>query len=64
MKDLTYAEFIAKIQHAFNGKKFALTAQRETILHIIYESTDHPDIDEIYLRARKVDKKLGIATVY
>jgi Fur family transcriptional regulator, ferric uptake regulator len=64
MKDLTYAEFIAKIQHAFNGKKFALTAQREIILHIIYESTDHPDIDEIYLRARKVDQKLGIATVY
>ena len=64
MKDLTYEDFIAKIQRAFKDKKFALTNQRETILRIIYDSTDHPDIDEIYLRARKVDNKIGIATVY
>jgi Fur family ferric uptake transcriptional regulator len=64
MKDLTYEDFIAKIQRAFKDKKFALTNQRETILRIIYDSTDHPDIDEIYLRARKVDSKIGIATVY
>ena len=41
-----------------------MTAQRETILRTIYDSDDHPDIDEIYLRARNVDKKIGIATVY
>jgi Fur family ferric uptake transcriptional regulator len=33
-------------------------------LRIIYESKDHPDIDEIYLRARASDPKIGIATVY
>ncbi len=64
MKGLTYEDFVSKIQKAFKDKKFALTAQREIILRIIYESTDHPDIDEIYLRARKVDGKIGIATVY
>lgn len=64
MKEQGYQDFIAKIQEAFKGKKFALTSQRETILRIIYESSDHPDIDEIYLRARKVDNKIGIATVY
>ena len=64
MKGLTYEDFVSKIQRSFKDKKFALTAQREIILRIIYESTDHPDIDEIYLRARKVDGKIGIATVY
>lgn len=64
MKNLTYEEFISKIQQSFKNKRFTMTAQREVILRIIYNSTDHPDIDEIYLRARNVDPKIGIATVY
>ena len=64
MKNLSYEEFVDKIQKSFKDKKFTMTAQRETILRTIYDSDDHPDIDEIYLRARNVDKKIGIATVY
>lgn len=64
MKNLSYEEFVAKIQNSFKDKKFTMTSQREVILRTIYDSEDHPDIDEIYLRARKVDPKIGIATVY
>lgn len=64
VKNLTYEEFISKIQKSFKNKKFTMTAQREIVLRIIYDSTDHPDIDEIYLRARNIDKNIGIATVY
>ena len=28
------------------------------------ESTDHPDVDELYKRVSKIDKKISIATVY
>lgn len=63
-KGMTYEHFIQKIHQAFDGKRFTITSQRETVLRIIYDSDDHPDIDEIYLRARSVDPKIGIATVY
>ncbi len=63
-KQSTYEQFLEKIQQAFAGKRFTITSQREIVLKIIYESDDHPDIDEIYLRARAIDKGIGIATVY
>jgi len=63
-KSMSYKQFLEKIQQAFVDKRFTITSQREIVLRIIYESDDHPDIDEIYLRARKVDQKIGIATVY
>ena len=28
------------------------------------ESTDHPNVDELYSRVSKVDSKISIATVY
>ncbi len=63
-KNMTYEQFVEKIQQAFSHKKFTITSQREIVLRIIYESDDHPDIDEIYLRSRSADHKIGIATVY
>ena len=60
MKNLSYEEFVDKIQKSFKDKKFTMTAQREIILRTIYDSEDHPDIDEIYLRSRKVDAKIGV----
>ena len=61
---ITFEQFLGKIKEDFAGKRFTITSQRETVLRIIYESKDHPDIDEIYLRARESDSKIGIATVY
>jgi len=61
---MTFEQFMEKIKEDFSHKRFTITTQRETILRIIYESNDHPDIDEIYLRARETDPKIGIATVY
>jgi len=28
------------------------------------ESTDHPDVDELYTRVSKIDSKISIATIY
>ena len=41
-----------------------LTEQRKVIAKVMSESTDHPDVDELYNRANKIDPKISIATVY
>ena len=45
-------------------KGVKLTDQRRIIAKIMSESEDHPDVDELYKRASKIDSKISIATVY
>ena len=46
------------------AKGVKLTDQRKIIAKIMSDSQDHPDVDELYKRASKVDSKISIATVY
>ncbi len=41
-----------------------LTENRRIIARVISDSHDHPDVDEVYKRATKINPKIGIATVY
>ena len=41
-----------------------MTEQRKLIVKVLSESTDHPDVESVYSRVSKVDKRIGIATVY
>ena len=51
-------------------KGVKLTEQRKIIVKVLSESketygeSDHPDVDELYIRVSKVDPKISIATVY
>ena len=45
-------------------KGLRITNQRELVISIIENSTDHPDVDELYKRASIKDKSVSIATVY
>ena len=45
-------------------KGVKLTDQRKIIAKIMSDSQDHPDVDELYKRASKIDSKISIATVY
>ena len=45
-------------------KGVKLTDQRKIIAKIMSEAQDHPDVDELYNRASKIDPKISIATVY
>ena len=47
---------------AENGVKF--THQRKIIADVISNSNDHPDANEVYLRANKIDPRISLATVY
>tara|TARA_Y100000996_G_scaffold401363_1_gene372229 strand:+ start:724 stop:1131 length:408 start_codon:yes stop_codon:yes gene_type:complete len=46
------------------AKGVKLTDQRRIIAKIMSNSQDHPDVDELYKRAAKIDAKISIATVY
>ena len=45
-------------------KGVKLTEQRKIIAKVMSESTDHPDVDELYNRVNKIDSRISIATVY
>ena len=46
------------------AKGVKLTEQRKIIAKVMSEANDHPDVDELYNRASKIDSKISIATVY
>ena len=46
------------------AKGVKLTDQRRVIAQVMSESTDHPNVDELYNRVSKIDPKISIATVY
>ena len=46
------------------SKGVKLTDQRKIIAQVMSESSDHPDVDELYNRVSKIDSKISIATVY
>lgn len=54
------ADIIARCE----AKGLRMTDQRRVVARVIGESDDHPDVEELYARAAKVDPKISIATVY
>lgn len=46
------------------AKGLRMTGQRRTIAAVLQESTDHPDVEELYARASALDAAISIATVY
>ncbi|MGH1398927.1 MAG: Fur family transcriptional regulator [Alphaproteobacteria bacterium] len=41
-----------------------MTGQRKVILKVLGEADDHPSVEEVYDRAKEIDKSVSIATVY
>jgi Fur family transcriptional regulator, ferric uptake regulator len=41
-----------------------MTDQRRIVAKVIGDAQDHPDVEELYARAAKVDPKISLATVY
>ena len=41
-----------------------MTEQRKTIVKVLTDSADHPDVEAVHKRASSIDKRIGIATVY
>lgn len=41
-----------------------MTDQRRIIARVIEDSTDHPDVEELYRRSSSIDPNISISTVY
>ncbi|MCB1592782.1 MAG: transcriptional repressor [Alphaproteobacteria bacterium] len=41
-----------------------MTGQRKAILEVLKSSGDHPSVEEVYDRAKRLDSSISIATVY
>ena len=54
------ADIIARCE----AKGLRMTDQRRVVARVIGESEDHPDVEELYARAARVDPKISLATVY
>ena len=52
------------IEQKCTKKGVKLTDQRRIIAKVMSESSDHPNVDELYKRVNLIDKKISIATVY
>jgi Fur family ferric uptake transcriptional regulator len=46
------------------AKGLRMTDQRRVVARVIEEAEDHPDVEELYLRASRIDPRISIATVY
>ena len=45
-------------------KGIKLTHQRKIIAQVITDAKDHPDANEVFMRANKIDNRISLATVY
>lgn len=45
-------------------KGLKMTGQRRIIARVLSEAADHPDVEEVYKRATRIDSGISIATVY
>jgi Fur family ferric uptake transcriptional regulator len=41
-----------------------MTGQRRVIARVLSDASDHPDVEELYRRASRLDQHISIATVY
>jgi Fur family ferric uptake transcriptional regulator len=41
-----------------------MTGPRKVILHVLGTAEDHPSVEDVYERAKKIDSSVSIATVY
>ena len=55
---------MASLLDKINKLGLKMTDQRRTIVKVLSESKDHPDVELVYQRVAKIDSKIGIATVY
>ena len=60
--------FAISLQKICQDRGLRLTEQRKIIVRLLEETVSdtefHPDVDEIFNRAIKIDKKISVATVY
>jgi Fur family ferric uptake transcriptional regulator len=55
---------LPSLEEACIAKGMRMTEQRRVIARVLQAAEDHPDVEELYNRAVKVDPRISISTVY
>jgi Fur family ferric uptake transcriptional regulator len=54
----------SRVEQLCIDKGLKMTDQRRVIARVLSDSEDHPDVEQLYQRASKIDSRISIATVY
>jgi Fur family ferric uptake transcriptional regulator len=52
------------LEQLCHDKGLKMTEQRRVIARVLSEADDHPDVEQLYRRATKIDPGISLATVY
>ena len=63
-RDVANEKITQSIEEACVAKGMRMTDQRRVIARVIEESSDHPDVEELYRRASAIDDRISLSTVY
>jgi Fur family ferric uptake transcriptional regulator len=55
---------IKQFEEKFADAGLIFTSQRRAIAETLINLTNHPDVEEIFFKVKKIDKTASIATVY
>ncbi len=55
---------MSNLEERCSGAGLKMTGQRRTILKVLDQAQDHPSVEDVYDRAKKIDSSISIATVY
>jgi Fur family ferric uptake transcriptional regulator len=54
----------SRIERVCREKGLRMTGQRRVVAQVLSDSSDHPDVEQVYQRAIGLDSNISIATVY
>ncbi len=54
----------SRIERLCVERGLKMTGQRRLIARVLSDAEDHPDVEELYRRASRLDARISVATVY
>jgi Fur family ferric uptake transcriptional regulator len=55
---------LSRIELLCTDQGLRMTGQRRVIARVLSSAKDHPDVEEVYLRANEIDGRISLSTVY
>ena len=55
---------VSRLEKLCQDKGLKMTEQRRVIARVLSDADDHPDVEQVYRRASKIDPGISLATVY
>ena len=55
---------VSRLEKLCQEKGLKMTEQRRVIARVLSDAEDHPDVEQLYRRASKIDPGISLATVY